>query len=180
MNERQKESQVSSSKILIASACCFSLVSILLPFLTVTYYSIIPEDAYVVTYWAYKAAVIYTKLGHEVRSETVLFGTYWFEAGKSYSYPSLADLKVSWIIIATFLAEILTLCLGIVAFLLKGKKFRVLPFISCSSVTLLMLVMMAQIQSQTYCQQKFEHGFWLIVASACLFLLGSIKCTSRG
>lgn len=171
MNECQKGSQVSLSKILIASACCFSLVSILFPFLTVTYFSIIREDAYLVTCWPYKATIIYTRLGHEVRSETVLFDAYWFEAGKPLSPPSPADLKVSWIIIATFLAGILTLCLGVAALLLKGKKLRFLPFFSCLSVTFLMLGMIAQVQSQTYCRPKFELGFWLTVASACLFLL---------
>jgi len=71
------------------------------------------------------------------------------------------------------LAEILTLCFGVAAFLMKRRKIKVLPFISCLSVTFLMLGMMAQIQSQTYCQQKFELGFWLTLSSAFLFLLGA-------
>jgi len=172
MNECKRNSQISLRKILIALACCFSLASILFPFLTVTYYSIIREDAYFVNYWSYKATITYTRLGHAFKNETIFFDTYWFEVGKPYSYPSLADLKVSWITITVFLAEILTLCFGVAAFLMKKRKIKVLPFISCLSVIFLMLGMMTQIQSQTYCQQKFELGFWLTSASAFLFLLG--------
>ena len=174
MNKCKRDAQISLGKILIALASCFSLTSILFPFSTVTYYSIIHEDAYLVNYWSYKATITYIRLGYAFKNEIIFLDTYWFEVGKPYSYPSLADLKVSWITIAIFLAQILTLCLSIVAFLLKRGKIKVLPFISCLSIDFLMLGMVTQIQNQTYCQQKFELGFWLTSASVFLFMLGAL------
>ena len=173
---RIKEFSFSLRRVVTACACCMFLASVLFPFLTVPYYSIIPEDAYCVTYWSYKATIKYLKLGYEMKSETLFFSTYWFAKEKPYSYPTPSNLGVSWVLVPMFLAQILTLGLGFAALFGHRKRTQFFPLISCFSVTILMVYMIVQTRTLTFARalKGFELGFWISVLSAVLFLYAFI------
>lgn len=156
------------SDVLLLSACCIFLVSILGPFLTVPYYfprwfqmPVITE--FTVTYWSYKATV-----GNGYGTE-VFFGNYWFSRIDS----EVGFLGVSWILAAMFSLQVLTLASGSVS-LLKIHKARIIPFVSSLSVLLLMVYVHVQADKRTLYLTKYELGYWLVYPSMFLFLLAFI------
>ena len=173
---RIKEFSFPLCRVVTACACFLFLASVLFPFLTVPYYSIIPEDAYRVTYWSYRTTIKYLKLGYEMKSETLFFSTYWFAKEKPYSYPTPSNLGVSWVLVPMFLTQILTLGLGFAALFGHRKKTQFFPLISCFSVTILMVYMIVQTHTLTFARalKGFELGFWISVLSAVLFLYAFI------
>ena len=173
---RIKEFSFPLRRVVTACACFLFLASVLFPFVTVPYYSIIPEDAYRVTYWSYKTTIKYLKLGYEVQSEILFFSTYWFAKEKPYSYPTPSNLGVPWVLVPMFLTQILTLGLGLAALFGHRKRTQFFPLISCFSVTILMVCMIVQTRTLTFAcaLEGFELGFWISVLSAVLFLYALI------
>ena len=160
---------IPSFKVLTVCACCLFLLSVLFPFLTVSHYSIIEEDAYRVTYWSHKATIRYIGLRRQA-SKTLFFSTYWFAQEKPYSYPTLSSLGVSWALVAMFSTQILTLGFGLGSLFTHRKSVQLLPLISCVSTTFLVAYTMTQVQSQTYGLPKYEVGYWLCFPTTILFL----------
>jgi hypothetical protein len=165
--------RLSLRRVVTVCACCLFLVSVLSPFVTVPYHTIIPEDDYHVTYWSHRATVTYLKLRYVVRSENLSFSTYWFAQQEPYSYPTPSTLGVSWVLISMFLIQILTLGFGFATLFRHGKS-TLLPPISCLFVTFLMVYVMAQAQNQTFGLPKYELGYWLCYPSTILFLCAFI------
>lgn len=161
-------------KVVTVCACCLILISIFFPFLTITHYTIIPEDAYPVTYWSYKTTIRYAKLGYEMKRETLFFSAYWFAQQEPYSYLTPSTVGVSWVLIAIFLTQILTLGFGFAAVFGRGKTTQLLSPISCLSVTFLIVYAIVQVQSRTYGLPKYELGWWLSCLSTILFLCAFI------
>ena len=156
------------SDVLLLSACCVFLVSTLNPFLTVPYHfsrwgNMPVICRFTVTYSSYKATV-----GNGFRTEA-FFGDYWF----SHIESEIGFLGVSWVLIAMFLLQILTLVSGFVS-LLKIHKARIIPFILSLSVILLMVYVFVQGQKRTLYLAGYERGYWLVYPSMFLFLLASI------
>jgi len=166
--------RITSRGVLTISAWSIFLVSALVPFLTVPYYSIIPEQAYAVTYLAYKTTITHIGLVQYGKSETWFFNDYWFAQERPNSPPSPSDLGVSWVLVAMFLTQILTLGFGFTALFRHGRKTQFLPIIPCLSVTSLMVYVWVQAQSHAYGLAKYELGYWLTYPSAILFLYAFI------
>jgi hypothetical protein len=167
---------VSFRKVVTVCACVLILISALFPFLTITHYTIIREDAYPVTYWSYKTTIRYVKLGYVWKRENLFFSAYWFAQQEPYSYLTPSIMGVSWVLVALFLAQILTLGFGFAALFGRRKTTQLLPLISCLFVTFLMVYMMVQTQSRTYGLPKYELGWWLSCLSTILFLCAFIPC----
>ena len=161
-------------RVVNVCACCLFLVSVLSPFVTVPHRTIIPEDAYSVTHWSHKATIKHLKLGHVVKSENLFFSTHWFEQQKPYSYLTPSSLGVSWVLVAMFLMQVLTMGFGFATLFRQGKSTQLLPLISCSFVTFLMVYVMVQAQNQTFGLPKYELGCWLCYPSIILFLYAFI------
>lgn len=162
-------------KVVTVCAWCLILISVLFPFLTITHYTIIPEDAYHVTYWSYKTTIRYAKLGYVMKRETLFFSAYWFAQQKTYSYLTPSTLGVSWVLVAMFLTQILTLGFGFTALFGRRKITQLLPIISCLSFAFLMVYVMVQAQNRTYGLPKYELGWWLSLLSTTLFLCAFIS-----
>ncbi len=158
-------------RIVAVFACLLLLlVSAYLPFLTASYSNII-EDNFDITYWSYKSRILSLRW-YGGGLEELWFGTYWFaESEDPYSYLPPSTLNISWVLIVTFLMQVLTIALGSVALFLKRKLAKLLPAISCLFVVLLMAYVGIQVQRQTYSLLKHELGFWLCFLAALLFLV---------
>jgi hypothetical protein len=165
--------RVSLHRVVTGCACCLFLVSVLLPFVTVPHRTIIPEDTYSVTYWSHMATIRHLRLRYVVKSETLFFSTYWFGKQESYSYLTPSSLGITWVLVAMFSMQILTLGFGFATLFRHGKS-TLLPLISCLFVTFLMVYVMAQVQSQTFGLPKYELGYWLCYPSTILFLYALI------
>jgi hypothetical protein len=151
------------SDFLLFSASCISLVSILNPFLTANYYyfsrwGFRPVIRISVTYWSYKAF-------SSTRGE-VFLSNYWFNTAD----PGLAShLGISWILVAIFLLQVLTLASGIFS-LLKARKIRVIPFVSSMIIVLLMVQVYAKASGVSLSVHTYQLGYWLTYLSLFLFL----------
>ena len=170
---------VSFRKVVTVCAWCLILTSVLFPFLTITHYTIIPEDAYPVTYWSYKTTIRSARLGYVMKRETLFLSTYWFAQQKPYSYLTPSTLGISWVLVAIFLTQILTLGFGFAALFRPKKSTQLLPLISCLSITFLMVYVIVQAQNQTYGLPQFEIGCCLSFLSMVLFLCAFILIIIR-
>ena len=157
------------SRAMTLCALCLFLVSMLLPFLTIKYYSIIEEEEYYVTYWSFKVTNVYAELGREFKNETLVFLDYWFAPQRGYSPPSPYHMGVSWIIVAIFVAQVFTLLLGASSFLVERNWLRILPLFSALSVIFLMASMWLGIQRHTYFLSTYSLGYWLVWLSTFLY-----------
>jgi hypothetical protein len=111
-----------------------------------------------VTYWSYKAF-------SSTRGEVFLSG-YWFNNAD----PALAShLGISWILVAIFLLQVLTLASGIFS-LLKARKIRVIPFVSSMIIVLLMVQVYAKASGVSLVVHTYQLGYWLTYLSLFLFL----------
>lgn len=150
------------SDSLLFCACCVFPVSILNPFLTVNYYfsswGYMPVIRnFTITYWSYMASFPSTEY-------IALLGGYWFNDFD----PALARfLGVSWILVAMFLLQILTLTSGILS-LLKARKMRIISFVSSAITVLLMIQVYARIGGVSL--KIYQLGYWFAYPSIFLFL----------
>jgi len=166
---------VALPRLATACACSLFLVSILFPFLTVHYHTIIPEVKYNVTYWSHKATITNTGLWGYGTSETLFFNDYWFTLGRLYYPPSPSDFEISWVLVAMFFAQILTLGFGFTALFKRERMIQFLPLISCLSVTFIMTLTTARVHGQILDLANYGLGYWLTYPSTILFLYPTFK-----
>jgi len=139
------------------------LVSTLNPFFAANYYfsrwGFMPVVRnFTVTYWSYKA---FSSTGDEV-----FLNNYWFNNAN----PALTNyLGISWILVAIFLLQILTLTSGIFS-LLKTRKIRIIPFVSSVIVVLLMIQVYVKASGVGLGLKTYQLGYWLVYPSIFLFL----------
>lgn len=173
---RTKGFRVLLTRVVTACACCLLLISIFFPFVTLEHGSMI-MDHYDVTYWSYRATVRKWGVAY-VESEPLLLSNYWFENQEPYSYPATSYLGITWILVALFHMQILTLGFGFFAVFKQRKSTQLLPVISCFSVVFLMGSMVAQAGSLSGLARragpKYELGYWLCYPSIILFILAFI------
>jgi hypothetical protein len=152
------------SDSLLFSACCIFFFSTLNPFLTSSYYfprwgNLPIIRNFSVTYWSYKA---FLSNVHEF----VMGNSYWFNDAD----PALTNfLGVSWILVAIFLLQILTLTSGIFS-LLKTRKIRIIPFVSSVIIVLLMIQVYVKVSGVGLGLKAYQLGYWLTYPSIFLFL----------
>jgi hypothetical protein len=117
---------------------------------------------FIVTYWSYKA---FLGNGNEV-----FLNSYWFNNGD----PALANYSgISWILVAIFLLQIITLGSGMFS-LLKAKKIRIIPFVSSMVTIFLMIQVYLRTSEVSLGLQRYQLGYWLTYPSMFLFLGASI------
>jgi len=162
-------------KVLTSGGCLSFLVSVLSPFLTVTYFTIIPELNFRLTYWSFQALIIRDGL-YPPASENVYFDRFWFAQGKQYSYLTLSDMGISMVFVSMFLVQVATLFLGIISLFMDGRRQAFALFLSSLSLFFLMVYVISQFSSRTYCLPAYEPGFWFTILSVSLFLAA---CTLR-
>lgn len=168
---RIKECLRHTNRIVVFCACSLFLISVLFPFLTIMYHSVIPEDSFRVTYWSCKTTIkpiISLALRDD---ETYWFTSYWFAQRKPYSYPTPITLGVSWVLVTMLSMQTFTLGSGFATLFLHRKFTKLFPLISCLSVIFLMTFVVFQAQNQTYGLPEYELGYWFCYPSAILFLL---------
>lgn len=161
------------SKTLLLGAFLIFLASALSPFLNIINTGIMHEYGYAVVYWSYKSEVTHWTLGHFPETEVISLNDYWF-APLWYNPPSVAFFGLSWILVATFVAQLLTLCSSIAALLTRHRKLLLLPLFTCISVIFLTTYAEEQINRMRY-GPIFDQGYWLAFPSACLFFLAWIS-----
>jgi hypothetical protein len=161
------------SDFLLLSATCTFLVSVLNPFSTANY--IFPNGWHPqmlrdisVTYWSYKAFADW--------GEFFFLTSYWFGG----AYPVFTGyLGISWILVAIFLLQVLTLASGIFS-LLKTRIIRIVPLIS----SLIMLFLMIQVYAKVrvfFTVSNYGLGYWLMYPTIFLFYFALIfHLYSRG
>jgi len=151
------------SDYLLLCAYCIFLVSILNPFLVASYYfsswGFMPVIRnFSVTYWSYKA--------FSNTEDEFFLSDYWFNDAD----PALADyLGISWVLVAIFLLQILTLISGIIS-LLKIRKIRIIPLVSSVIIVLLMIQVYAKTSEVGLGLKTYQLGYWLTYPSIFLFL----------
>jgi hypothetical protein len=151
------------SDSLLFSACCIFFVSALNPFLTANYYfsrwgNLPIIRNFSVTYWSYKA---FLSNGNEV-----FLKNYWFNDADL----ALANyLGISWILVAIFFLQILTLTSGIFS-LLKARKVRIIPFVSSMIIVFLMIQVYSKASEVGLGLKTYQLGYWLTYPSIFLFL----------
>jgi len=158
------------SDVLLLSALCLFLISVLSPFMTVQYRFIIPGvggapifRAFEVTYWSFSAVIgdgIVTK---------AFFGDYWFGSNDALAVSS----GISWVLILIFVLQVATLVVGFLS-LLRIKKLRIFPFVSSSVMIALMVYAFVQASQLGYSLGTYGLGYWFVYLSAFLFLSSSI------
>lgn len=161
------------SKTLLLGAFFIFLASALSPFLNISNPGIMHEYGYAVFYWSYKSEVTHWSLGHFPKTEVIFFNDYWF-APLWYNPPSTAFFGLSWILVAAFVAQLLTLCSSIAALLTRQRKLLLLPLFTCISVIFLTTYAEEQISRMRY-GPIFDQGYWLAFPSAFLFFLAWIS-----
>jgi hypothetical protein len=98
---------------------------------------------------------------------------YWF-APLWYNPPSVAFFGLSWILVAVFVAQLLTLFSGIAALLTRHTNLLLLPLFKCISVIFLTTYAEEQISRMRY-GPIFDQGYWLAFPSAFLFFLAWVS-----
>ena len=151
------------SDYLLFSACCIFLVSTLNPFLTANYHfpswrQLPVIRNFSVTYWSYRA--FSSTVGE------VFLSSYWFNNAD----PALANYSgISWVLVAIFLLQIMTLTSGIFS-LLKARKIRIIPFASSVIIVLLMVHVYVKVSGVGLGLKTYQLGYWLTYPSIFLFL----------
>ena len=158
------------SDVLLLSACCLFLISIVEPFLTSNlilprWYQLPVETEVSVTYGSYKA-VVYVDNFHE----RFFFNDYWFG---NYEGFSIVIMDIPMFLIIMFTTQILTIALGLLSLGLRKEMTRLISFILSAIVILLMYKTCTDLNDGFF-SAKFEAGYWLTYPSLILFLLASI------
>lgn len=160
------------SDVLLLSACCLFLISIVEPFLTsklvLPYWGQMPhiETRMSVTCWSYKAIVYGSNY-----PEWLFFNDYWFGIYEHFSI--LLFTHVQTFLIMMFTTQILTIALGSLSLGLRKEKTRLLSFILSAIVILLMYKTYTEL-NDGFLSARYENGYWLTYPSMILFLLASI------
>ena len=157
--------------VLLLSACCLFLISVVEPFLTSNlilprWYQLPVETEVSVTYGSYKA-VVYVGNFHE----RFFFNDYWF--GNCEGFSIFLFMHVQTFLVMMFTTQILTIALGLLSLGLRKEKTRLLSFILSAIVILLMYRTYAELNGGLRFI-KYENGYWLTYPSMILFLLASI------
>ena len=160
------------SDVLLLSACCLFLISIVEPFLTSRL--VLPYGGQMshfietrsVTCWSYKAIVYGSNY-----PEWFFFNDYWFGVYEGFSI--LLFMHVQTFLIMMFTTQILTIALGSLSLGLRKEKTRLLSFILSAIVILLMYKTCTDLNDGFF-SAKYEAGYWLTYPSLILFLLASI------
>lgn len=160
---------VSACRFLTACACGLFLISTLLPFLAVPFYSIVEEDEYITTHWSLMATISHRVLGVEKESHVLLFSDYWL-ASRRLGGPPPVNLDIPWALISMFLMQILTLGFGFASVFWNVKKIRLLPLLTSLFVLSLMVFANIRAQDLTYGLTRYEPGYWFAYPSIALFL----------
>jgi hypothetical protein len=139
------------------------LVSTLNPFFTANYYfprwGLLPVVRnFTVTYWSYKA--------FSSTEDEVFLNSYWFN---NADLALVNYLGISWILVAMFFLQILTLTSGIFS-LLKIRKVRIIPFVSSLITILLMVHVYVKASGVGLGLKTYQLGYWLAYPSIFLFL----------
>lgn len=154
------------SDVLLLSACCLFIVSMGTPFLKE-----FSDYAYVgagrwermpVYYWSFRAS-------HSVNNRITQFDSFWFSTFNPDFYMPILGMQVPMLLIAMFLAQILTVVSGLFSLFLRKRWNRVLPFAHSLTVTLLMASMHNGLSM--YKKVEYEIGYWLTYPPMLLFLL---------
>jgi glucan phosphoethanolaminetransferase (alkaline phosphatase superfamily) len=157
------------SDYLLLSACCIFLISTLSPFLVVNYplfYPLREGDSplpgiigFTMTYWSYMAI--------SSSGTKVFLNNYWFN---NNDLASPSSLGISWIIVAIFLLQVLTLTSAIVS-LLRLRKIRIIPFVSSIIIVFLMIQVNLKTSETPFIGPgTYQLGYWLTYVSIILFL----------
>jgi len=181
MTQDKRAVDVSVSRFLTACACGLFLVSTLLPFQTVPFYSIVREFEYITTQWSFMATISYRVLGVERENHVLFFSDYW-HASTRLGGPPPANLDIPWVLISMLLMQILTLGFGFISVFWNVKKIRLLPFLTSLIVLSLMVFAHIGAQDLTYGLTRYEPGYWFAYPSIALFLSAfvlGLKKTSK-
>jgi hypothetical protein len=161
------------SRVLLLGAFFIFLASVLSPFLNIILGWPMGEYGFTGFYWSYKGEETQRKLGSCPETVNPFFNDYWF--GPMWNFPvSIAFLDLSWILVATFVEQLFTVCSSIVALLTLNRKLLLVPLFTCITVILLTTYAEEQISSIMH-QPIFELGYWLAFPSALLFFLAWIS-----
>jgi len=116
---------------------------------------------FTIAYWSFKAFS---------SGDEVFLNSYWFNNAD----PALTDyLGISWILVAIFLLQILTLTSGIFS-LLKTRKTRIIPFVSSVIIVLLMIQIYAKASGVGLGLKTYQLGYWLTYPSIFLYFYALI------
>jgi hypothetical protein len=158
------------SDILLLSACCLFLISVVEPFLTssrLTWGQ--PVGTRVnVDYWSYKASVMSDH-------ETHIFSDYWFAY---YDYIPIFMTRIPTFLIGLLMIQILTIAVGVLSLGLRKGWIRLVPFVSSATVILLMFFIHNELEK--YAIINYEVGYWLVYPSMLLFLLAFMMNSLTG
>jgi hypothetical protein len=158
------------SDILLLSACCLFLISVVEPFLTssrLTWGQ--PVGTRVnVDYWSYKAFVMNYH-------ETHIFSDYWFAY---YDYIPIFMKRIPTFLIGLLMIQILTIAVGVLSLGLRKGWIRLVPFVSSATVMSLMFFIHNELTG--YAIINYETGYWLVYPSMLLFLLAFMMNSIAG
>lgn len=149
-------------------ACLFFSWSVLVPFYNYLAESMI-ETRYSISYWSFKAEIrgfygLRTIQG--VRQEW--FFDYWF--GDSW-----LNLGLSWLLLAMFVAQIVTLATGIVSVFNAKKTIAAVPAATCLTTMLLMVYQNILLSSSNLLVCTYQLGYWLTYPSLGLFIMNFLS-----
>ncbi|MCJ7719740.1 hypothetical protein MUO69_07415 [Candidatus Bathyarchaeota archaeon] len=158
------------SDFLLLSACCLFLISMGTPFLRKSEVICVgilgdpsrhctPKIAY---YWSFLAS-------RTMVNRITMFNSYWFSTFNFDRYNLIPRIKVTMLLIAMFLTQILTVVSGLLSLVLKERWARLVPLFSSTVVTLSMVF--TNMELFDYYRLEYEIGYWLTYPSMLLFLL---------
>jgi hypothetical protein len=149
------------TKTLLTVAGLLFLVSIFLPFISFSGFSMIPEVGSVIDrYWSFKMTVewVYKLSPHQSETVQYWFGDYWKLAGVDTGFQSS-------LLIAMLATQVLTVLFAAFAAFKMRLPWVLLP-VAFSAGTVLCMWYVSQPVNIT----AYQPGFWLALASAVLFL----------
>ena len=126
------------------------------------------------TYWSYRANYFLFTLG--THSWQFWFSNYWFDANHQ---SQIGFLGMSWIPLAMFVLEALTLAFGCLSLVINRRIFRSVPV--CSSLTVLALMSYVgyRLSSSNNSGAGYQLGYYLVYPSVALFAFAFVLTEVR-
>jgi hypothetical protein len=118
------------------------------------------------TYWSYRANYYFLSLG--IHSWQYAFFNYWFNANNQ---GEIGFLGMSWIPLAMFVMQLLTLCFGCASLVINKRIIRSVPVGSSLAVLALMFYVGYRLSSSNNNGAGYQLGYYLVYPSLVLFAL---------